>query len=139
MKTVLILCTGNSCRSQMAEGLFRHLAGSIYEIHSAGTHPTAVNPLAIKAMSEIGIDISHHHSKSVNEYLDRPFDLVITVCDNAKESCPFFAGAAKRLHWPFDDPAEAVGPESERLKVFARVRNEIRERIVRFLRDGAQK
>jgi arsenate reductase (thioredoxin) len=112
MKTVLILCTGNSCRSQMAEGLFRHLAGSTYESHSAGTHPSTVNPLAINAMSEIGIDISHHRSKSINEFLGKPFDLVITVCDDAKESCPFFPGATKRLHWPFDDPDEAVASRS---------------------------
>jgi arsenate reductase len=136
MKTVLILCTGNSCRSQMAEGLFRSLGGSGYEVHSAGTHPTAVNPLAIGAMAKIGIDISQQHSKSVNEYTARPFDLVITVCDNAKESCPFFPGAAKRMHWPFDDPANAVGPEAERIKVFERVRDEIKARIVRFLKEG---
>jgi arsenate reductase (thioredoxin) len=95
-----------------------------------------VNPLAIKAMSEIGIDISHHRSKSINEFLGKPFDLVITVCDKAKESCPFFPGAAKRLHWPFDDPAEAVGPEAERIKVFERVRDEIQAKIVRFLKEG---
>jgi arsenate reductase (thioredoxin) len=136
MKTVLILCTGNSCRSQMAEGLFRHLAGSTYKSHSAGTHPSTVNPLAINVMSEIGIDISHHRSKSINEFLGKPFDLVITVCDNAKESCPFFPGATKRLHWPFDDPAEAVGPEAERMKVFERVRDEIQARIIRFLKEG---
>jgi arsenate reductase len=136
VKTVLVLCTGNSCRSQMAEGLFRHLAGSTHASHSAGTHPIAVNPLAIKAMSEIGIDISHHRSKSINEFLGKSFDLVITVCDNAKESCPFFPGAAKRLHWPFDDPAEAVGPEAERIKVFERVRDEIQAKIVRFLKEG---
>jgi arsenate reductase (thioredoxin) len=137
MKTVLILCTGNSCRSQMAEGLFRHLAGSTYKSHSAGTHPSTVNPLAINVMSEIGIDISHHRSKSINEFLGKPFDLVITVCDNAKESCPFFPGATKRLHWPFDDPAEAVGPEAERMKVFERVRDEIQARIIRFLKEGS--
>jgi arsenate reductase (thioredoxin) len=136
MKSVLILCTGNSCRSQMAEGLFRQLAGSTYEVHSAGTHPSTVNPLAIKAVSEVGIDISHQYSKSVSEFLDRPFDLVISVCDNAKESCPYFPGAAKRLHWPFEDPAESVGPEAERLKVFERVRDEIQARIVRFLKEG---
>jgi arsenate reductase (thioredoxin) len=137
MKTVLILCTGNSCRSQMAEGLFRHLAGSTYKSHSAGTHPSTVNPLAINVMSEIGIDISHHRSKSINEFLGKPFDLVITVCDNAKESCPFFPGATKRLHWPFDDPAEAVGPEAERMKVFERVRDQIQARIIRFLKEGS--
>jgi len=120
----------------MAEGLFRHHAGSTYEVHSAGTDPSTVNPLAIKAMSDIGIDITHQHSKNVSEYLNRPFDLVITVCDNAKESCPFFPGPVQRMHWPFDDPGEAVGPESERMKVFTRVRDEIRSRILRFLQLG---
>jgi arsenate reductase len=121
----------------MAEGLFRQFAGSTYEVYSAGTRPSTVNPLAIKAMSEIGIDISHHRSKSVDEFLDKSFDLVITVCDNAKKSCPFFPGAAKRLHWPFDDPAKAVVSEDERMKIFERVRDEIQARIALFFREGA--
>lgn len=122
---VLILCTGNSARSQMAEGLLRELAGDKMDVFSAGTHPSVVNPLAIQAMQERGIDISHHRSKSVNEFLNSPFDFVITVCDNAAERCPIFPGPAKRIHWSFPDPAAAQGSEEQRLQVFRTVRNEI--------------
>ena len=105
-RKVLILCTGNSARSQMAEGLLRHEAGDRFEVFSAGTRPTHVRPEAIEAMAEIGIDISSHRSKSVDEFVGQDLDYVITVCSNAKETCPVFPGATKRLHWPFDDPAE---------------------------------
>ena len=136
MKRVLILCTGNSCRSQMAEGLFRKLAGSAYEVHSAGTRPSVLHPMAVEAMAAIGIDISRQRSKDVAEYSGSAFDLVITVCDNARESCPVFPGATRRLHWPFTDPAEASGTEEERMQVFSRVRDEIESRIRRFLTAG---
>jgi arsenate reductase (thioredoxin) len=109
----------------MAEGLLRELAGDKMDVFSAGTHPSVVNPLAIQAMQERGIDISHHRSKSVNEFLNSPFDFVITVCDNAAERCPIFPGPAKRIHWSFPDPAVAQGSEEHRLQVFRNVRNEI--------------
>src|SRR5579863_1087181 len=110
-KRILILCTGNSARSQMAEGLLRHDAGEQFEVESAGMKPGSVRPEAIAAMRELGIDISGHRSKSVKEFEGQTFDYVITVCDNAKESCPLFLGAAKRLHQSFDDPAALDGSE----------------------------
>lgn len=128
-KRVLILCTGNSARSQMAEGLLRHDAGDRFEVESAGVEPSFVRPQAIEAMREIGIDISNHRSKSLDEFLKKPFDYVITVCDNAKEHCPVFPGNAKQIHWSFDDPASAAGNEAEQLAVFRRVRDEIRARL----------
>ncbi len=130
---VLILCTGNSARSQMAEGLLRHLAGDRFEVESAGTIASFVRPQAIAAMAEIGIDISGHRSKCLDEFLDESFDYVMTVCDNAAENCPVFPGLAKRIHWSFDDPAEATGTESEQLAVFCRVRDEIRDRLETFI------
>jgi arsenate reductase (thioredoxin) len=130
MKTrVLFLCTGNSCRSQMAEGFLRAYGGQTYDAHSAGTKPSAVNPLAVQVMSEVGIDISGHRSKNVTEYLGQHFPLVITVCDNAKEHCPIFPGPCIREHWPFEDPAEATGTDEERLKVFRTVRDQIAARV----------
>lgn len=126
-KRVLILCTGNSARSQMAEGLLRHDAGDRYEVASAGTNPGLVRPEAIQALAELGIDISGHRSKHVDELLHQPFDYVLTVCDNARESCPVFPAAAKVIHHSFEDPAVAEGSEAERLAVFRRVREEIRE------------
>ena len=126
---VLILCTGNSARSQMAEGLLRHDGGERFEVHSAGTVPSFVRPQAIEVMREIGIDISGHRSKSVDEFAGQEFDYVITVCDNANENCPVFPGKTKRIHWSFDDPAEALGTEEEKLAVFRRVRNEIAEKL----------
>jgi arsenate reductase (thioredoxin) len=134
MKTkVLFLCTGNSCRSQMAEGFLRSLGGERFEAYSAGTRPSTLNPLAVKVMSEAGIDISPQRSKNASEYLGTHFPYIITVCDNAKESCPIFPGNSTRLHWPFDDPADATGSEEERLAVFRRVRDEIDERIRKFV------
>ena len=132
-KRVLILCTGNSARSQMAEGLLRHDGGATFEAFSAGVEPSHVRPQAIEAMREIGIDISGHRSKSVEEFAGREFDYVITVCDHANERCPVFPGKTTRIHWSFDDPAAATGDESARLAVFRRVRDEIRARLRDFI------
>ena len=132
-KRVLILCTGNSARSQMAEGLLRHLADDRFEVISAGVLPTRVRPEAITAMREIGIDLSQHYSKSVDEFRGQQFDYVITVCDNANEQCPVFPGNTKRIHWSFDDPAKADGDEEARLTVFRRVRDEILQVLRRFV------
>jgi arsenate reductase (thioredoxin) len=128
-RRVLFLCTHNSARSQMAEGLLRHLAGNRFEATSAGTEATSVRPLAIRAMEEIGIDISGQESKTLDQYLSEPFDHVITVCDDANEACPFFPGATARLHWSLQDPSQARGSEEERLAAFRSVRNELRSRI----------
>lgn len=133
-KRVLILCTGNSARSQMAEGLLRHLGEERFEVESAGVIASFVRPPAIEAMREIGIDISNHRSKSVDEFAGLEFDYVITVCDHAKENCPFFPASAQRLHWSFDDPAEAAGSPQEQLAVFRRVRDEIRHRLEEFIK-----
>lgn len=124
---ILILCTGNSARSQMAEGLLRHDAGDRFEVFSAGTKPSQVRPEAIEVMGEIGVDLTGHRSKHADEFDGQPFDYVLTVCDNAKESCPVFLGEARRLHHSFEDPAAKHGTEEERLDVFRRVRDEIRE------------
>jgi arsenate reductase len=134
-KRVLILCTGNSARSQMAEGLLRHDAGERFEVESAGTKPSSVRPEAIAAMRELRIDISGRRSKSVEEFAGQRFDYVITVCDNAKESCPVFFGAAKRLHHSFEDPAALSGSEDERLALFRRVRGELRDYLSGFARQ----
>lgn len=133
---VLILCTGNSARSQMGEGLLRDLAGEEFEVASAGVDPSRVRPEAIEAMREIGIDISDHRSKSVDEFNGQEFDYVITVCDNAREQCPVFPGRTKRLHWSFEDPAAMQGTEAERMAVFRRVRDEIKSRLKEFLRSS---
>lgn len=132
-QSVLILCTGNSARSQMAEGLLRHNAGDHFDVASAGTKPSVVRPEAIAVMREIGIDIAHHRAKHVDEFAGQSFDYVITVCENARESCPVFLGAAKKLHHSFDDPAALDGAEAERLALFRRVRDELRT----FLRGFA--
>ena len=126
---VLILCTGNSARSQMAEGLLRNLAGERMEVFSAGTKPSVVNPLAIEAMHEQGIDISGHRSKHLDEFRAQPFDYVITVCDSAAETCPIFPGKAERIHWSFPDPAAAQGSEAERLAAFRQVRDNIERHL----------
>jgi arsenate reductase len=125
-KRILILCTGNSARSQMAEGLLGHDAGDRFEVFSAGTKPSRVRPEAITVMRELGIDISGNRSKHVDEFVGQQFDYVLTVCDNANESCPVFPGRATRIHRNFDDPAALEGPEQERLALFRRVRDEIR-------------
>ena len=132
-KRVLILCTGNSARSQMAEGLLRNLAGDRFDVASAGVSPTEVRPEAISAMNEIGIDISRHRSKSVDEFAGQEFDYVITVCDNANEQCPVFPGNTERIHWSFEDPAAAQSDEQSRLAVFRCVRDEILHRLRLFV------
>lgn len=134
-KQVLILCTGNSARSQMAEGLLRHLAGERMDVFSAGSKPSTVNPLAIQVMAERGIDISHQRSKHLNEFLQQPFDEVITVCDQAAEVCPIFPGKAHRIHWSFPDPAAMTGSEAERLQAFRQVRDSIEERLRAWLAE----
>ena len=131
---VLILCTGNSARSQMAEGLLRQLGGSAVEVHSAGTRASFVRPEAIQVMAELGIDISGHWSKTVDEFLGQPFDYVITVCDHANEICPVFPAKTNRIHQSFEDPpAPGVGSEAERLVIFRRVRDELRVWLTGFL------
>ena len=125
--TVLILCTGNSCRSHMAEGILRHAVGDILEVQSAGSKPAGyVHPKSIQVLQEIGIDISSHHSKHMNEFLNRDIETVITVCGNADQACPIFPGQVNRHHWGFDNPAHAVGTDEEVLAEFRRVRDEIR-------------
>jgi arsenate reductase len=143
MKTkprVLILCTGNSCRSHMAEGILRAVAGDLLEVHSAGSNPAGyVHPKAIEALREIGIDISAHASKHMNDFLDRDIDTVITVCGHADQACPVFPGQMHRHHWPFDDPAHATGTEEEVAGEFRRVRDEIRrvfEAYAAGIREG---
>jgi len=131
-KRVLILCTGNSARSQIAEGLLRHDAGGQFEVESAGTKPSFVRPEAIVVMRELGIDISAHRSKNVDEFDGQQFDYVITVCDNARETCPVFFGGAQKLHHDFEDPAATSGSEEERLAVFRRVRDQLRLYLQNF-------
>lgn len=131
-KRVLILCTGNSARSQMAEGLLRHDAGERFDVESAGTKASSVRPEAIAVMRELGIDISGHRSKNVDEFDGQPFDYVITVCDNARETCPVFFGSVQKLHQDFQDPAAITGSEQERLALFRRVRDELRTYLRAF-------
>ena len=130
---VLILCTGNSARSQMAEGLLRHLAGDRFDVFSAGTRPSVVNPLAIQVMAERGLDISHHRSKHMDEFRQEPFDYVITVCDDAAEACPVFPGRAERIHWSFPDPAAVDGDDSVRQQSFRETRDGIETRLREWL------
>ena len=125
--TVLILCTGNSCRSHLAEGLLRAAAGDLFDVQSAGSKPAGyVHPLSIRAMAEIGIDISAHRSKHMNDFLAQPVETVITVCGNADQACPIYPGQVNRHHWPFEDPAHAPGTDEEKMAVFRRVRDEIK-------------
>ena len=132
----LFVCTHNSARSQIAEGLLRHLAGERFEAASAGTEATRVRPEAIEVMSEAGIDISSQESKTLQRYLGEPFDYVITVCDDAGESCPAFPGPAERLHWSLADPSQAEGTDGERLEVFRSVRDRLKDRIEGELLNG---
>ncbi len=132
MKKVVFICTHNSARSQMAEGLLRHLYGDRYEVSSAGTFPTEVHPLAVRVMNEIGIDISAFRSKSINEYREKAFDSVITVCDHARQTCPFFPAAAENLHAGFEDPAAFEGSDEAKLKKFREIRDEIKKWIEDF-------
>jgi len=136
MKKVLVLCTGNSCRSQIAEGYLRHFAGSTAEIYSAGIETHGVNPMAIEIMKQDGIDISRHTSNNINEYMDIDFDFVITVCDNAKESCPYFPTRAVKLHYNFPDPAKATGTAGEVMEQFRDVREMIRTYARNFVNEN---
>lgn len=136
---VLFLCTGNSARSQMAEGYLRHVAGDLFEPLSAGIEPKGLNPLAVEAMSEIGVDISHQKSKDVVSFLGQYIPYIVTVCDNARERCPIFPRSYKFLHWSFDDPAAAQGSREEKLAVFRRVRDEIAMKIDQELVSSAAK
>lgn len=131
LQRVLFLCTGNSARSQMAEALLPLIAGAPLEAYSAGTQPVGLNPGAVEAMAELGVNISDHRSKHLSEFKDQQFDYVITVCDRAKESCPVYPKASRLLHWSFDDPAAA--PPEQRRHVFKRVRDEITDRLCQFL------
>lgn len=134
--TVLVLCTGNSCRSHMAEGILRQTAGDFLDVQSAGSNPSGyVHPLAIKAMKEIGIDISDHTSKHMNTFLDKEVETVVTVCGNADQACPMFPGQVNRHHWGFDDPAHAEGSDDEKFAMFRRVRDEIK-RVFEAYADG---
>ena len=134
--SVLILCTANSARSQMAEGLLRHLSGGAIEVYSAGAKPSSVNPFAIQAMRQRGIDISGQSSDSIKRYLDTPFDYVITVCDNAAENCPLFPGPAKRIHWSFADPAAVTGDDEAVASSFAEVRDGLEARLSQWLGES---
>lgn len=135
MKNILVLCTGNSCRSQIAEGYLRHYAGEKANVYSAGVETHGVNPRAISIMNEVGIDISNHTSNHIDEYANIDFDLIITVCDNAKERCPYFPSKAERCHHNFPDPAKAVGEEEEIMNEFRKVRNLIKD----FCKDYVEK
>ncbi len=126
---VLFLCTGNSCRSQMAEGLLRSLGGERFEVHSAGTEPKYIHPMAIRAMAEVGVDISGQRSKPIDEFLDQEFDYIITVCDRARDNCPTFPGDSRRIHWSFEDPAAATGSDEQRMQLFRKVRGELSNRL----------
>jgi arsenate reductase (thioredoxin) len=134
---VLFLCTHNSARSQMAEGWLRHLAGDRYEVHSAGVELTDVQPLAIRAMAEVCIDISGHQSKTLDRYLNQAWDYVITACDNANASCPAFSGGRRRLHWSLPDPSKATGSEGEKLAVYRQVRDAVGGRIEAFVESSS--
>jgi arsenate reductase len=134
---VLFLCTGNSCRSQMAEGFLRSVAGESFDAYSAGTEPVGVHPDAVRVMAEKGVDISGQESKGVRPFIGRHVPYVVTVCDRAAERCPIFPGVVKRLHWSFDDPAWVTGTEEERLTAFRRVRGEIEARVRTFVREAA--
>jgi arsenate reductase len=132
---VLFLCTHNSARSQMAEGFLRAIAGDRFEVASAGTEATRVHLLAIRAMAEVGIDLSGHTSKTIDVVVDQPWDYVITVCDSANQRCPIFPGRTRRLHWHFDDPSQATGTEENRLETFRRIRNEIHACLRQWLEN----
>ena len=135
-KKVLFLCTHNSCRSQMAEGIVNHYLGESFQAFSAGTEKTRVNPLAIQILAEIGIDISGHYSKTLDQFEGEKFDHVITLCGSANEQCPIFFGGVKRVHIGFDDPSRTVGTQDEILRDFRRVRDEIKDKLIAYLRES---
>ena len=132
---ILVLCTGNSCRSQMAEAFLRQLGGPDIEAYSAGTHPTPVKPFTIQVLAEVGLDIRDARSKSMTEFVDHPFDVVVTVCNDAREACPVFPGGGRRVHLPFDDPTLATGDEAAALGEYRRVRDEIRAWVGEFVAE----
>lgn len=132
-RRVLILCTHNSSRSQMAEGLLRSLTGDQVDVMSAGSEPSRVNPFAIQAMALRGIDIQQQHSKSLSEFLSQPFDIIMTVCDDAAETCPFFPGKAERIHWSLPDPSAVTGTDETKLAAFIQVRDGLEARLAEWL------
>ena len=138
-RRVLFVCTGNACRSQMAEGLLRYFSDGKFEVHSAGTQPWVLHPLAVRVMAELGIDISQQYAKSVEHYRDQPFDCVITVCDYAKELCPVYPGEQMRMHWSVKDPVDAEGPLEQRMGVFRDVRDDLERRIKQWLNSREEK
>ena len=138
-KKVIFICTGNACRSQMAEGLLRHMAGEKFEVYSAGSHPSRLHPASVAVMAEWNIDITHHTSEPINDYLETGIDIVITVCDNAKQICPTFPGNVKRIHWGLDDPYHGWGAEPEDLLPYRETRDELKDRIKVFLTEQNKK
>ena len=138
-KKVIFICTGNACRSQMAEGLLRHMAGEKFEVYSAGSHPSRLHPASVAVMAEWNIDITHHTSEPINDYLETGIDIVITVCDNAKQICPTFPGNVKRIHWGLDDPYHGWGAEPEDLLPYREIRDELEDRIKVFLTEQNKK
>lgn len=132
-KKVLFICTGNACRSQIAHGLLRDMAGDRFEVFSAGSHPSRVHPMSVAVMEEVGVDISHHTSDFVDDYLDQGIDIAITVCDNANQSCPTFPGKAERIHWSIDDPFKGWNFDTSQMDSFRETRREIKEKLETFL------
>jgi len=132
-KKVLFICTGNACRSQIAHGLLRDMAGDRFEVFSAGSHPSRVHPMSVAVMKEVGVDISHHTSDFVDDYLDKGIDIAITVCDNANQSCPTFPGNAERIHWSIDDPFKGWNFDTSQMDSFRETRREIKEKLEMFL------
>ena len=138
-KKVIFICTGNACRSQMAEGLLRHMAGEKFEVYSAGSHPSRLHPASVAVMAEWNIDIPHHTSEPINDYLETGIDIVITVCDNAQQICPTFPGNVQRIHWRLDDPYHGWGAEPEDLLPYRETRDELKDRIKVFLTEQNKK
>ena len=138
-KKVIFICTGNACRSQMAEGLLRHMAGDKFEVYSAGSHPSRLHPASVAVMAEWNIDITRHSSEPINDYLETGIDIVITVCDNAQQICPTFPGNVKRIHWGLDDPYHGWGAEPEDLLPYREIRDELKDRIKVFLTEQNKK
>ena len=134
-KKVLFICTGNACRSQIAHGLLRDMAGDRFEVFSAGSHPSRVHPMSVAVMEEVGVDISHHTSDFVDDYLDKGIDIAITVCDNANQSCPTFPGNAERIHWSIDDPFKGWNFDTSQMDSFRETRREIKEKLKTFLEN----
>ena len=138
-KKVIFICTGNACRSQMAEGLLRHMAGNKFKVYSAGSHPSRLHPASVAVMAEWNIDITHHTSEPINDYLETGIDIVITVCDNAQQICPTFPGNVQRIHWGLDDPYHGWGAEPEDLLPYRETRDELKDRIKVFLTEQNKK